>query len=153
MKLHTKIKLCALLAFILASVFLAGCSYAEMARQEPTTTTQGHFLGNPTPAQEAADKEILRYIIGIWTTADAPQWAHYHVLTIRSNGSFTAIHTNRTKLVCDGTWFVERGFLLLVRSNTPPSDYFGFHYIRQLDDHQLVCAPGVSEGGDMKFTK
>ncbi len=146
----------ALLALIAVSV---SCKHTEVGREEtsrvgPLHMEPGkHFAGTPTAAQVAADEEALTHILGTWRTADDPRWAWYHFLTLRPDGSFTTVNTNRPGAVCAGTWFLERGFLLLVNSNAVPFDYYGFHKIRQLDEHHLVCGPGMSVAGELRFTK
>jgi len=143
-------------AFALLSLIAVStsCKHTEPARQEALHVEPGkHFAGTPTAAQMAADEEILKHIIGTWQTADDPQWAYYHLLTLLSDGSFTTVNTNGPNVVCSGTWFLERGFLLLVKSNAVPSGYYGFHRVRHVDDHNLVCGPGMSVGGELRFTK
>jgi hypothetical protein len=81
------------------------------------------------PLREAT---IRQNIVGTWSTAENPEWAIYHLLTIRSDGSFatlrtnnpnwdqtfTAFHTNR---VCEGFWRVSQGFLMLSNNMSLPN--------------------------------
>jgi hypothetical protein len=141
----------ALLAVIALSI---SCKHTEVARKETPQVEAGkHFAGTPTAAEVAADEETLKHILGTWQTADDPRWAHYHLLTLRPDGSFTTVNTNRPNAACEGTWFLERGFLLLVKSDAAPFDYYGFHRVRHVDDHHLVCGPGMSVAGELSFTK
>jgi len=144
----------ALLAVIAISV---SCKHTEAIRQETLHVEAGkHFAGTPTAAEVAADEDALKHILGTWRTADDPRWAYYHFLTLRPDGSFTTVNTNRPNMAREGAWFLERGFLLLVKSNPVPAaplDYYGFHRIRHVDDHHLVCGPGMSVAGELKFTK
>lgn len=161
------------LVFLAVSLLVTACQHVELTpqgssdsetnradscgavtSQQPIgSNTFQHFLGTPTPAEEAADKELLCHIVGTWTSLEDPRWAPYHTLSVQPDGSFTAIRTNRTKLACAGTWFVERGFLLLVKSNDSSLNYFGFHKIYHVDDHELVCGVGLSVAGRLRFTK
>ena len=161
------------LTFLAASLLVTACQPAELSHQCSSETeinrtdfggtvaghqpidpkTSQHFLGTPTTAEKAADKEILQHIVGTWTTLENPRWAPYHVLSIQPDGSFTAIKTNRTKLICEGIWFVERGFLLLVKHNASPFVYFGFHKIDHVDDQELVCDIDMSVAGRLRFAK
>lgn len=130
------------------------CKHTEPAGQEALHVEPGkHFAGTPSAAQVAADEEILKHILGTWRTAEDPRWAWYHSLTLRADGSFTVVNTNRPDALIAGSWFLERGFLLLVKSNTVLCGYYGFHKVRHIDDHSLVCAPGMSVGGELRFTK
>jgi len=130
------------------------CKHTEVARQETLHVEAGkHFAGTPTAAQVAADEEVLKHLLGTWRTADDPRWADYHFLTLRPDGSFTTVNTNRPSAVCAGNWFLERGFLLLVKSNSVPCGYYGFHRVRHVDDHHLVCGPGMTVAGELRFTK
>src|SRR6478609_3989933 len=116
-------------SLIAVCLLLTACRHTETTGQRPPDTkTDQYFAGTPTAEEMATDLEIRRHIIGAWTTAEDPQWATYHVLTIRSDGSFATLWTNcpnwedtsrafRTNTVREGTWRLERGFLLLVRSN------------------------------------
>jgi hypothetical protein len=143
------------LTLVTVSMLLAACRHAEVVRQQPTNAgVHQHFIGGPpTKAEVETDTRILQHIVGTWTTADDPQWATYNVLIIQPDGRFRTINTNGTKRNCDGAWFVERGVLILVKTNAAPGNYYGFHVIDTLDDHQLVCGVDVSAAGRLRFTK
>ena len=76
----------------------------------------------------------------------------YQALTIRPDGSFTAVITKRC--VRKGTWLLEFGVIRLMTTNrAATSNGFRIHSIDYVDDHKLVCSIDISVAGRMKFTK
>jgi hypothetical protein len=154
-----------------ATVLLTACKHGVATRQA-VDDSQPHNLNNPvgyipghppssaeqqalglaarTLDEVAADEAMAKRLIGTWTSADDLRWARYHVLTLRDDCSFMA--TNGNKEV-SGAWRVDRGILLLTEADAKPFDYFGFHSITLLDDHQLVCGIDMSVAGRWRFTR
>jgi hypothetical protein len=160
------------LALIVAGTVLTACKHAEVSR-EPTTESgavmptnpRGFYAGHPptsaqdgemffaprTQTQVAADEEITRHIVGTWV-ADSDTDSHeYQTITFRPDGSFTA-STCPKKLV-SGLWRVDRRVLFLRKENAAPSEFYGFHAIDLVDDHQLVCGIDISVAGRMRFRR
>ena len=153
------------------TVILTACRHGAPKRQAAGDSQSpdpinpvGYFPGHPpsnaeqqafssaalTPEQVATDKAMVERLIGTWTNGDDLRRATYHVLTLREDFSFTA--TNGSKPV-SGAWRVYGGILLLTETDAEPYDYFGYHPIDLLDDHQLVCGIAKSVAGRLTLRK
>jgi hypothetical protein len=110
------------------------------------------FFSARTPAEVAADAEIVQHIVGAWMLDPRSDSDEFHAITIRSDGSFIATISGKKQV--SGVWRVDRHVLFFGKPNaSTPLDYPGFHVIDFVDDHHLVCGIDISVAGRMRFTK
>lgn len=158
------------LALLAASTLLTACKHAEVSGQPATqagtampVNPQGFYPGHPpasaddrpafftprTPEEAATDEEIVRHIVGTWVADPRTDSQEYQTITFRPDGSFTA--GIGPKRLVSGLWRVDRHVLFLRKENAAPSEFYGFHAIDRVDDHELVCGIDISVAGRMRF--
>jgi hypothetical protein len=111
------------------------------------------YLVSPrTPAEVAADTDLVQHIVGTWVLDPRTDSREYQSITIRPDGSFSATTGQNTQV--SGAWRVDRRVLFLGKPNaSAPLDYYGFHAVDVADDHNLVCGIDISVAGRMRFRK
>jgi hypothetical protein len=155
------------LLLLAVGTLLPACRHAEVARQpDGSPSPSGYLTGRPgtsadigpvafsprTPAEVAIDAEIVQHIVGSWVLDPRTDSDEYRAITIRPDGTFTAATSQNKKV--SGAWRVDRRVLFLGKSNaSAPLDYYGFHAIDLVDDHNLVCGINISVAGRMRFRK
>ena len=155
------------LLLLVAGTLLTACKHADVARQpDGSPNSSGHFTGRPgtradiapvffsprTPAEEAADADIVQHIVGTWVADPRTDSPEYQAITIRLDGSFTA--TTDKNAPVSGAWRVDRRVLFLGKPKaSAPLVYYGFHTIDVADDHHLICGIDISVAGRMRFRK
>jgi hypothetical protein len=155
------------LLLLAVGTLLTACRHTETARQSsgnpnPCGTFTGRsgtsadtasmFFSPRTPAEVAADAEIIQHIVGAWVLDPRSNSDAYQSITFRPDGSFTAKTSGSKQLF--GAWCVDRHVLFLGKPNaSAPLDYPGFHVIDLVDDHHLVCGIDISVAGRMRFTR
>ncbi|MGC3960653.1 MAG: hypothetical protein QM813_22790 [Verrucomicrobiota bacterium] len=131
------------LPFFALALLLIGC-------RSPQHTAQS------SPRQLATDDAIREHVVGTWQ-ADWQSFPGRAVTYIfRSDGSFTARHVvEGTEHRYDAHWRADRGVLFITpEMGAPISDGDQFVPVWRVDDHELVCRPGISVAGDpLRFTR
>jgi hypothetical protein len=155
------------LLLLAVGTLLTACRHADVAPQpDGSLNPTGYLTGRPgtsadigpvmfsprTPAEVAADTEIVQHIVGTWVADPLTDTPDYQAITIRPDGTFTAT-TGQNRQV-SGAWRVDRRVLFLGKPNaSAPLDYYGFHAIEVADGHHLVCGTDISVAGRMRFRK
>jgi hypothetical protein len=106
--------------------------------------------------QLATDDAIREHVVGTWQ-ADAQSFPGRAVTYIfRPNGSFTSRHVvEGTERRYEAHWRAERGVLIITpEAGALISNSDQFIPVWRVDDHELVCRPGISVSGDpLRFTR
>lgn len=109
------------------------------------------------PRQFVSDDTIRRVIVGTWQ-ADAHSFAGRAVTFVFDpDGTFVSrgVAAENAELKHEARWRANQGFVILTpKKDELPSNSEQFIAIFRIDDHQLVCRPGLSVAGDpWRFTK
>lgn len=136
-----------IVAFFLFTFLFAGCSGAA-------------------PAKHSSDAEIRQQIIGEWTrdfTGDSKTNSPNRVaqIILSPDGNFTRVRVDGTRKLV-GTWKLDGNILDVTTFTTNYATINGQRVstgtqvlmpIISVDEHELICAPGVNEPGQLRFTK
>ncbi len=136
-----------IVAFFIFAFLFAGCSSAA-------------------PAKHSSEARIRQQIVGEWTrdfTGDSKTNSPNRVaqIILSSDGNFTRVRVDGTsKLI--GTWKLDSNILDVTTFATNYATINGQKVstgtqvlmpIISVDEHELICAPGVNESGRLRFTK
>jgi hypothetical protein len=120
------------ITFCVLSLLIVGCSHTP-------------------PEKSSTEAEIQQHIVGQWTVStNSDEGVPGRQYAIASDGCFWRVHPDGTRELL-GQWKLENQVFVLypVSTNYPTS----FYPVIFADEHELVCAPGFSAGGRIRFTK
>lgn len=152
-----------LLATVIALLVSTGCKHTS---QLPSWQNE--------PKTRQPPEEIRRKIVGLWTIdQDAGGPEPILSLNLQPTGDFSVVvrgpNENWMEKPIDestvvhktGKWCSDSGLMLVFENSNIPLDCDGvilstnsiFYPIVYVNDHELVCTPGISMGGRIRFLK
>jgi|SRR4030095_976819 hypothetical protein len=110
----------------------------------------------PRTRQLARDDVIRQKVVGTWQ-ADAQSFPGFVVtFAFSPDGSFTSRRVHETgEHRYDAHWRPEGGYLIVTpERGALPAESDQFIAVWRVDDHELVCRPGISLAGEpWRFTR
>ena len=134
----------AITSCILSLLLLPACSHLERGRR-------------------STEEEIYQHITGEWTLDDQSDGLRFQQVAIVSDGSFIGVQSNGLRALV-GTWTLDHRILVV---NLPSQTNYAtftdgttislgtvtYYPIIFASEHELVCTPGISMTGRLRFTK
>ena len=114
------------------------------------------------PEKRSTEAEIRQHIGGTWISDDRPDWRSWQAITLGSDGTFVTTGANESEDLA-GTWRIEGRMLVVTTTKTNyatlanvetlPLGHVMFYPIVYVNDHELVCTPGISVAGRLRFRR
>jgi len=115
------------------------------------------------PERSSTEADIRQHIEGQWTVGtNSDVWTPGAQIIIAADGSFTRVHSDGARELV-GTWKLDRRILVV---DTVKTNYATFQDGRTISlgtvqyypvifagEHELVCAPGISVAGRLRFAR
>lgn len=139
--------ICSVVAFFVFTFLFAGCSSAS-------------------PEKHSSEAKIRQQVVGEWTrdfAGDAKTNSPNRVaqIILSPDGNFTRVRVDGSRKLI-GTWKLDGNILDVTTFTTNYTTIHGQKVstgtqilmpIISVNEHELVCAPGVNEPGRLRFTR
>jgi hypothetical protein len=108
----------------------------------------------PEPERRSSQAEIRQHISGTWTLDERSDDILFPQIIISPDGRFTGVLSDGTRELV-GTWKLEHRILVVetVKANDTAVETVAYYPVVFASERELVCTPGISVAGRLRFTR